>query len=423
MEDCGWPDFKGDSGCGGRALSLTLEPYPEYKESGAFWLGGVPADWKIVPAFAAFRERQEKNIEMRERQVLSLSYGRIVKKHDDALHGLVPASFETYQIVEPGNLILRLTDLQNDQRSLRVGLSRDRGIITSAYSCLAVQKSLLPEYAYFLLHAADVQKTFYSMGSGLRQSMGFQELRRMPIAVPSIGEQHKIVRFLQMIVGNSEKLIRAKRRVIERLNEQKQAIIHRAVTHGLDPNVRLKRSGIEWLNQIPEHWKSMRLARLIKHGPQNGISPAIDENGSLESFSISAVRDGKVEIRESDLKYVSGGQRLLDGTYSLLKGDILIVRGNGNIRLVGRAGLVADDMENRVYPDLLMRMRLKNDVAPEFAVLLLNDQITRAQVETSARTAVGTFKVNNQQVRSLWIALPGINEQRRGSNRGRDKID
>jgi len=163
----------------------ALKPYLKQKDSGVSWLGTVPAHWEIKPGFAAYREKQEKNTGMSERQVLSLSYGRIVKKSRDKLHGLVPESFETYQIVNPGDIIIRSTDLQNDWNSLRVGLVRDRGIITSAYICLNMVGPLLPEYGYQQLNAFDLMKVFYGMGSGLRQNLDFSDFKRMPILIPT----------------------------------------------------------------------------------------------------------------------------------------------------------------------------------------------------------------------------------------------
>ena len=126
---------------------------------------------------------------MVEKRVLSLSYGRIVIKPDDKLHGLVPESFETYQIVDPGNIIIRSTDLQNDWTSLRVGLVRDRGIITSAYLCLRMVGPLTSEYGYLQLHALDLMKVVYGMGSGLRQNLDFTDFKRMPVLVPPPDEQ------------------------------------------------------------------------------------------------------------------------------------------------------------------------------------------------------------------------------------------
>src|SRR6266404_7503267 len=151
-------------------MIADLKPYPEYKNSGLPWLGQVPQHWDVRPAFGAFVPIHERNHGMKEKTVLSLSYGRIVIKSEEKLHGLVPESFETYQIVNPGDIIIRSTDLQNDWTSLRVGLVRDRGIITSAYLCLKMVGPLVPEYGYLQLHALDLMKVFYGMGSGLRQN-------------------------------------------------------------------------------------------------------------------------------------------------------------------------------------------------------------------------------------------------------------
>lgn len=235
-------------------MIADLKPYGEYKESGLSWIGHVPAHWDLRPAFGAFVPNHERNHGMREKAVLSLSYGRIVIKPADKLHGLVPESFETYQIVNPGYIVLRTTDLQNDHTSLRVGMVRDRGIITSAYLALRTSQGVMPEFGFQFLNVWDSSKAIYGFGSGLRQNLDFSHFKRMPVAVPPPAEQAAIVRFLDWANGRLERTIRAKRKVIALLNEQKQAIIHRAVTRGLDPSVPLKPSGVPWLGDIPQHW-------------------------------------------------------------------------------------------------------------------------------------------------------------------------
>ena len=105
-------------------MIANLKPYSEYKESWLRWLGQVPEHWEMRPAFGAYAPNHERNHGMREKTVLSLSYGRIIIKPADKLHGLVPESFETYQVVNPGDIVLRPTDLQNDHTSLRVGMVR-----------------------------------------------------------------------------------------------------------------------------------------------------------------------------------------------------------------------------------------------------------------------------------------------------------
>ena len=240
-----------------------LKPYSEYKESGQKWLGGVPAHWELKPGHAAFAPRKESNRGMKEKMVLSLSYGRIKVKTTDKQHGLVPESYETYQVVNEGNVIIRGTDLQNDQTSRRIGLSRNRGIISSAYLCLQALPSITPDYGYQILNVFDLTKAIYRYGSGLRQNLDHGEIKRLPIFLPPVDEQAAIVRFLDHANRKIDGFIRAKRNLIGLLNEQKQAIIHNAVTRGLNPNVSLKPSGARWLGDIPEHWEVVRSRRLF----------------------------------------------------------------------------------------------------------------------------------------------------------------
>jgi type I restriction enzyme, S subunit len=275
-----------------------LKPYSDYKESGVNWLGGVPHHWRPEPGFAAFREKQVSNVGMQEKTVLSLSYGRIVVKPPEKLHGLVPKSFETYQVVEPGDIIIRSTDLQNDWNSLRVGLVRDRGIITSAYLCLRITSVLSAEYCYHLLHAFDLMKVFYGMGSGLRQNLAFSDFKRLPLFVPPLDEQAGIVRFLEHANRKIDGFIRAKKKLIGLLNEQKQAIIHRAVTRGLNPDARLKPSGIAPLGDIPKHWETPMNSRIFREN----IRP---HNGQAEPPLSLSQRDGLIKtehMRERSLK-------------------------------------------------------------------------------------------------------------------------
>lgn len=242
-----------------------LKPYPEYKDSGVAWIGQIPKHWQVMPGHACFYEKNEPNIGLKEKTVLSLSYGKIVVKPEEKLHGLIPASFETYQIIDPEDIVIRPTDLQNDWNSLRFGLAGNRGIITSAYMCFQTTGTMDPKYGHLLLHTYDLNKVFYGLGSGLRQNLDWTDFKYLPCLVPPLPEQEKIVRYHRWIEQQLFNLINTKRRLIELLNEQKQMIISRAVTRGLDPNVRLKPSGIEWLGDVPEHWNVKRLKNLVQN--------------------------------------------------------------------------------------------------------------------------------------------------------------
>src|SRR3990172_4637697 len=205
-------------------MAPALTPPPAYKDSGHPWLGQIPAHWAQLPGKACYREKKLPNTGLQETTVLSLSYGQIVVKPPDKLHGLVPASFETYQIVDPGDIIIRPTDLQNDWNSLRFGLSRHRGIITSAYMCFHTKDVMTREYGHLLLHTYDLMKVFYGLGSGLRQNLDWNDFKYLPCLVPAPVEQAAIVRFLRHADRRIRRNIRAKQQLIALLEEHKRAI-------------------------------------------------------------------------------------------------------------------------------------------------------------------------------------------------------
>lgn len=160
-------------------VTRGLNPDVPMKDSGIPWIGQIPAHWEIKYLFQLAKEHCISNKEIHHQNLLSLSYGRIVRKDINTTDGLLPESFDTYQVVEPGNIILRLTDLQNDHKSLRVGLVTEEGIITSAYVCLEINQDFDPVYFYNMLHSYDLKKVFYSMGGGLRQNLNYQGLRKL----------------------------------------------------------------------------------------------------------------------------------------------------------------------------------------------------------------------------------------------------
>lgn len=171
---------------------ITAE-HPDLVKSPIQWLKKVPDNWESLYLFQVAEEQNVSNKDVHNQNLLSLSYGKIKNKDINTTEGLLPASFDTYQIVHDGNIVLRLTDLQNDHKSLRVGLATQTGIITSAYTCLKPRDNILPEYLYLILHTYDVYKVFYSMGGGVRQSIGYKDISKLPVLVPDLPTQRVIV--------------------------------------------------------------------------------------------------------------------------------------------------------------------------------------------------------------------------------------
>lgn len=148
----------------------------EYVDSNIPWMPTMPKTWAIVPLKYAVTQRINKNLDMCEKNLLTLSYGEIKRKNIETNEGLLPASFEGYNIIEKDDIVLRLLDLQNDTRSLRTGLVTERGIITSAYVTITPSSVFDSMYCRYLLHAYDLMKVLYTMGEGVRQSLSFDEL-------------------------------------------------------------------------------------------------------------------------------------------------------------------------------------------------------------------------------------------------------
>lgn len=239
---------------------------PKYAEttSNSFWSTRTPAHWAVRPGLAVLQENRRKNTGLTETQVLSLSYGRVVVKPLEKQHGLVPDSYEGYQILEPGDIVVRPTDLQNDQTSVRVGHVYDHGIITSAYIGLRPAGDWDGTYAYQYLRAVDSTKRIYGMGSGLRQQLGWADLKRMPCLVPPIEEQAAIVKYLAHANARIGKAIAARIRLISLLEEQARETVNRVVTKGLDRNVPFVDSGVPWIGLLPEHWSLVPARSIFK---------------------------------------------------------------------------------------------------------------------------------------------------------------
>lgn len=212
------------------AVTKGLDRNVEMKDSGIEYVGQIPTSWSMHPVYYYFGERKHKNSLGQEQNLLSLSYGNVIKKDINTREGLLPESFNTYNIVEAGDIIIRPTDLQNDKRSLRTGLVTEHGIITSAYIDLMPIRNINTEYYHYLLHAFDVMKVFYNMGNGVRQGLNFSEFSRLMVFEPSLDEQNAIVDYLNDKFRQIDTVISEKQEQLSTLDTFKKSLIYEYVT-------------------------------------------------------------------------------------------------------------------------------------------------------------------------------------------------
>lgn len=211
-------------------VTKGLNPDAEMKDSGIEWVGEIPVHWPVHPVYSYYGERKNKNRLGKEDNLLSLSYGRVIRKDINTNDGLLPESFNTYNIVEAGDIIIRPTDLQNDKCSLRTGLVKEHGIITSAYIDLCPLKQVDSRYFHFLLHAYDVMKVFYNMGNGVRQGLNYSEFSRLMVFEPPYEEQVAMADYLETKVTEVDAIIEQKKEQMAVLDAYKRSLIFEYVT-------------------------------------------------------------------------------------------------------------------------------------------------------------------------------------------------
>lgn len=321
------------------------------KPSGIEWIGDIPDDWEVRKLLSLFKEYKDRNKNLEEQNLLSLSYGKIKRKDINNNDGLLPASFETYNIVENGDIVFRLTDLQNDKRSLRTGIVTQRGIITSAYVTIRPKIRLDSRFFHYLYHMYDICKVFYGMGDGVRQGMGFEDLKNIPTLIPPLKTQQKIADYLDKKCGEIDATIAKQKESIEKLKAYKQSLISETVTKGLDKSAPLKPSGIEWIGDIPDDWEVTKISRLYSIQLGKMLQPEKKSLGDTYEPYICAANLSSGTFRLDEVKYMWISEPEKD-IYRLKRDDLLVTEGGD----VGISSIWKDDISPCYFQNALHRV-------------------------------------------------------------------
>lgn len=234
----------------------------QMKDSGVEWIGEIPFDWDIHPAKYAFSEVKNKNTDGLVTNALKFKSGSIIRKDnfDSSDDDYVADTILNYTIVEPNTIMINGLNLNYDLKSYRVGIVREKGIITSAYLALCPDsKRIMPDYANYLFKGYETKMAFHNMGAGIRLTLGFREFKSQPVLFPSMDEQERIVVFLDSKCAYIDSVIEKTKASIEEYKKLKQAIITEAVTKGVRGERPMKDSGSQWFGDIPSSWEMKRL--------------------------------------------------------------------------------------------------------------------------------------------------------------------
>jgi type I restriction enzyme, S subunit len=317
-------------------MIADLKPYPGYRESGSPWLAHVPLHWKVHKLRTLIRPRKERNRADLPLLSVARERGVFVRSLTDAdeNHNVIPENLSNYKVARAGNLVIN--KMKAWQGSM--GIAPCDGIVSPAYFVFDFGIAN-HRFGQVLLRSKPYVSHFGQASDGVRVGqwdLTIPGMRQIPVLVPPPVEQAAIVRFLDWANGRLDRAIKAKRKVIALLNEQKQAIIHLAVTRGLDLSVPLKPSGIPWLGDIPQHWEVARLKFLVRRITDGEhISPSLADQG-IPLLSAKDVRD-RIILMGGD-KFVKPEQAARYWRRCCpQKGDILVVSRGATI---GRVAVV-----------------------------------------------------------------------------------
>ena len=400
-----------------------LKPYAEYKESGSKWLGEVPRHWSLRRLGASITDcangvwgsdpnGKDDLICVRVADFDRVSHRVSLKKK--TLRA-IPLSARSRRLLRSGDLLLEKSgggDLQ--PVGAVVSYDHDEPAVCSNFVArMPVANGYISHFVvslHFTLYAARINVLSIKQTTGI-QNLDSKAYLREVVAFPPPDEQAAIVRFLDHANRKIDGFIRAKRKLIGLLNEQKQAIIHRAVTRGLHPDVPLKPSGIPWLGDIPKHWEVRRLRTIVTKIEQ-GVSP--QASGFLaDGDSWGVLKSGCVNhgtFRQTEHKQLAKSF-VIDPTIAVKVGDVLISRACGSPKLVGSVGKVTALNYKLILSDKTFRATFGPIVDSDFMVYAMNGVYYRQQVEQAISGADGM--ANNlplSELKGFVFAIPPLVE-------------
>ena len=396
---------------------MSFPRYPEYKDSGVEWLGEVPAHWEVEPCRAVFTERSERNDPLVNEDYLSLmaNVGVIPYADKGDIGNKKPEDLTKCKLVFAGDLVINSMNYGIGS----YGLSIYTGICSPVYIVLKPKLERIEErFAFRILENKAFQGFAQSHGNGIlehRAAINWDILKCIGVPLPPVLEQQAILELLDRETAKIDALVAEQEKLIALLQEKRQAVISHAVTKGLDPNMPMKDSGVDWLGAVPGHWEVKRIKHLVASLEQ-GWSPQCegfpvqsdDEWGILK---VGCVNGGVFRPEENktlppELEPVPA--------LGLAAGDLLISRANTR-ELVGGAAVALKDYPKLMLCDKLYRLRFQPNVCePTFLALYLGTPQIRGQIELAATGASSSMlNIGQSTILELDVAVPPVDEQRR----------
>lgn len=377
----------------------------EFKDSGIEWIGQIPKEWEVNKIGNLYQVRNEK-VSDKDYPPLSVTMNGIVPQLETAAK---TNNGDDRKLVCKGDFAI---NSRSDRRG-SCGVSQYDGSVSLINTILKPRGSMNPQYYNWLFHTELFADEFYRWGHGIVDDLWttrWQEMKNISIVYPSLPEQQKIADYLDKVSGEVDEMVALQETMIEELKAYKQSVITEAVTKGLNPNVPMRDSGIDWIGDIPEHWGIQRLKTL--GWTQNGISQSGDYFGEDYEYPFISYSDA---YKNYSLPYPSGRANSSEEDrqkYSLIEGDVLFTRTSETIEEIGFASTCIETIPNVVYSGFLIRFRPTSEkLFKGFSKYYFRSQVHRAyfvkQMNIVTRASLGQDLLKN-----LVVLLPPIDEQR-----------
>jgi type I restriction enzyme, S subunit len=391
-----------------------LKPYPAMKDSGVPWLRKVPKHWDVLPTRALFVEVKDR--EHPEEDMLSVTITKGVVRQtallaESAKKDNSNLDRSAYKLVQPNDIAY------NKMRAWQgaIGASSLRGIVSPAYVVMRPRDTSSAQYFHQLLRtpmfAKEAERWSYGITSDM-WSLRPEHFKLIYVVVPPPKERTLIVKFLAHADARIHRYIRAKQKLIELLEEQQQVIIHQAVTRGLDQDVHLKPSGVEWLGEVPEHWKILPLRRVTIarcDGPfGSGLKSSHYTSNGIRVIRLQNI--GRGAFRDADAAFIASAYYATLGDHSVETGDVLVAGLGDERHPAGRACVAPASIVPAMVKADCFRFRLDlRRVNSDFVAL----HLTATAVAASAILSTGATRqrTNLQSTASRAIGVPPLCEQ------------
>ena len=384
------------------------DKYDKYKDSGVDWLGNIPSHWEIVPVGRLFIRLKRTGFPDQELLSVYRDYGVIPKSSRDDNNNKPSDDLGQYQLVNPNDLVMN--KMKAWQGS--IAISEYEGIVSPAYFVYQPLRSLfkraLPKYVHYLLRNPRYIAQYLRQSKGIRVNqwdLDPEEFQRIELVLPPKSEQNQIFKFLDYETAKIDSLIVKQEKLIELLKEKRQAVISHAVTKGLNPDVAMKDSGVEWLGEVPEHWGATKIKYVAELTPKK--SELSNSDSRLCTFiPMEKLKLGSlVKDEEKQISEVIGG-------YTYFKdGDLLLAKVTPCFE--NKNMVVANDLKNGIGfgSSEIYVLRTNSKVNTQFLYYRLQeDQFI--ELATGAMTGAGGLKrVPSEFLNNFEFALPPLSEQ------------